>query len=47
VAKAGTALSAFEFVIWAVTAVVSVLGLVRGGRTVAKGEPKVEMHQGV
>ncbi|KAF2660206.1 hypothetical protein K491DRAFT_589724 [Lophiostoma macrostomum CBS 122681] len=51
VAKAGTALSAFEFVVWAVTAVVAVLNLVRGGRGVGsgsgKGEPKVEMHQGV
>ncbi|PSN68493.1 hypothetical protein BS50DRAFT_634058 [Corynespora cassiicola Philippines] len=49
VAKAGTALSAFTWLLWAVTAVFSVIGLFKGGRGSAKGtnEPKVEMHQGV
>ncbi|KAF2734861.1 hypothetical protein EJ04DRAFT_227638 [Polyplosphaeria fusca] len=48
VAKAGTAIAAFEWVAFAVTAVFSVLRVVKGGRkSGGTGEPKVEMHQGV
>lgn len=48
VAKAGTAIAAFEWVAFAVTAVFSVLRVFRGGRASGRmAEPKVEMHQGV
>ena len=47
VAKAGTALSAFEFVLFAVTMVFAVLKVFRGGRSSGARNPKVEMHQGV
>lgn len=48
VAKAGTAISAFQWVAWAVTTVFSVLRTFKGGARAGRGgEPKVEMHQGV
>ncbi|KAF2016620.1 hypothetical protein BU24DRAFT_423000 [Aaosphaeria arxii CBS 175.79] len=49
VAKAGTALSAFSWVAWAVTLAMSALRAFRTGfkKGESGGEPKVEMHQGV
>ncbi|KAF2789597.1 hypothetical protein K505DRAFT_365478 [Melanomma pulvis-pyrius CBS 109.77] len=50
VAKAGTAIAAFQWVAWAVTLVVSGMRVFGRGRAAAAPmlkEPKVEMHQGV
>lgn len=50
VAKAGTAISAFNWVAWAVTAGASGASMFRRARSGGMrmgGEPKVEMHQGV
>ncbi|KAH7117948.1 hypothetical protein B0J11DRAFT_96126 [Dendryphion nanum] len=49
VAKAGTAISAFNWAVWAASWVLCMLRTFnRGSATVSKGsEPKVEMHQGV
>lgn len=48
VAKAGTAMSALNFVAWAATCILGAIRLVRGrGRMPRPNEPKVEMHQGV
>ncbi|KAF2118991.1 hypothetical protein BDV96DRAFT_643152 [Lophiotrema nucula] len=48
VAKAGTVISALEWLAWAATLVFSVLRFMGARRSGAKmGEPKVEMHQGV
>ena len=49
VAKAGTAISAFQWLMFAVTTVFSILNAVRGGGSsgAASSEPKVQMHQGV
>ncbi|KAF1979103.1 hypothetical protein BU23DRAFT_147990 [Bimuria novae-zelandiae CBS 107.79] len=48
-AKAGTALSAVSWLVWAGSVVISVVMIMRGRNYVAPllKEPKVEMHQGV
>jgi len=47
VAKAGTAIAAFEWVVFAGTFVVGVFGLLGKGPVRGVAEGKVEMHQGV
>lgn len=49
VAKAGTAISALNWVAWMVTLVLSVIRVFfsRGGSSAATSAPKVEMHQGI